>query len=89
MADPIDFANEAFTQPTPIDPTAVTDAEREEILDWLAKDARVKLRIDQTISQIIAHLPGGVSNRAPIVGTPFSILLQERYFGNKDLRTSL
>lgn len=46
-----------WTLQTKLPPLPI-DAEKEELLDWLAKDARVKLRIDQTISRTIAHLLG-------------------------------
>ncbi|KAF8548226.1 hypothetical protein OG21DRAFT_1516525, partial [Imleria badia] len=54
--DPQDFADYASHIPKPADPAAVTDAEREQILDWLAKDAQAKGLIDRKISTTVASL---------------------------------
>ena len=45
--DLIDFAELAINKPTPAKPAAVTDEEKEKILDWLAKNAQAKALIDQ------------------------------------------
>jgi hypothetical protein len=41
--DPTDFAELVSKKPTPADPAAVKDAEKEKILDWLAKDTQATL----------------------------------------------
>ena len=45
----------AINKPTPANPAAVTDEEKEKILDWLAKDAQAKALIDRKISTIVAN----------------------------------
>ena len=52
-SDPKDFAEYSLTLPVPADPNAITTAEREKILDWLAKDAQVKALIDRKISMVV------------------------------------
>ena len=53
--DPKDFTEVATTKPEPKDPAAVTDTEKEKILDWLAKDAQAKALIDRKILSVIAN----------------------------------
>ena len=50
-----DFAEVATTKPESKDLAAVTDMEKEKILDWLAKDAQAKALIDRKISSVIAN----------------------------------
>ncbi|KAI9463820.1 hypothetical protein HD554DRAFT_2282646, partial [Boletus coccyginus] len=52
--NPMDFAEYASTLPQSADPNVITTAEREKILDWLAKDAQAKALIDRKISTVIA-----------------------------------
>jgi len=54
--DPTDFAEFASKIPTPKDRNAITDAKREEILDWQAKDAQAKAFISRKMSVVIASL---------------------------------
>ncbi|KIK76794.1 hypothetical protein PAXRUDRAFT_100873, partial [Paxillus rubicundulus Ve08.2h10] len=53
-SDPTNLADFASSIPSPIDPTAMTVAETETVLDWLAKDAQAKSIIDRKISTIVA-----------------------------------
>lgn len=52
-SNPIKFASVA---PTQKDPKAIMDAEREQILDWSAKDTQAKALIDWKVSQIVGNL---------------------------------
>jgi hypothetical protein len=52
--DPSNLADLASTTPVPADPKAITKAEIETTLDWLAKDAQTKAIIDRKVSSIVA-----------------------------------
>ncbi|KAF8552058.1 hypothetical protein OG21DRAFT_1391408, partial [Imleria badia] len=54
--DPLNLINFASTIPIPKDAKAVSDDEKEEILEWLAKDAQAKSLIDRKISPLVANL---------------------------------
>ena len=54
-SDPLDLAELAIDKPTLADPATVTDAEKEKILDWLAKDAQAKALVNRKISTVIAN----------------------------------
>ena len=54
-SDPLDLTDFAIDKPTPVDPAAVTDTEKEKILDWLAKDAQAKALVDRKISTVVAN----------------------------------
>ena len=54
-SDPLDLAELAIDKPTLVDPAAVTDAEKEKILNWLAKDAQAKALVDRKISTVVAN----------------------------------
>ena len=53
--DPINLAELAIDKPTPAKPAAVTDEEKEKILDWLAKNAQAKALIDRKFSSVVAN----------------------------------
>ena len=53
--DLIDLAELAIDKPTPAKPAAVTDKEKEKILDWLAKNAQAKALINRKVSSIVAN----------------------------------
>ena len=54
-SDPLDLAELAVDKPTPANPAAVTDKEKEKILDWLAKDAQAKVLVNCKISSVVAN----------------------------------
>jgi transposase InsO family protein len=53
--NPKNLAELALFQPVQADPSkAITEAEKEKILDWLAKDAQAKALVDRKISVVVA-----------------------------------
>ena len=54
--DQRDLSNLASSIPTPVNSSTITNAKRESILDWLAKDAQAKALIDRKISTTVAAL---------------------------------
>jgi hypothetical protein len=52
--DPSNFFEYAMAMPVPADASTVTDAEKEKIFDWIAKDAQAKVIINRKISPVIA-----------------------------------
>ncbi|KIK81071.1 hypothetical protein PAXRUDRAFT_15437 [Paxillus rubicundulus Ve08.2h10] len=51
--DPTNLADYTSSVPSPVDPTAITAAEIESVLDWLAKAAQAKSIINRRISTIV------------------------------------
>jgi hypothetical protein len=55
VVDASDLVELASTKPIPQNPSAITAAEKEAILDWLAKDAQAKALIDRKTSPVVAN----------------------------------
>ena len=53
--DPLDLTELAINKSTPVNPAAITDKEKEKILNWLAKDAQAKALVNQKIFAIIMN----------------------------------
>ena len=54
-SDLLDLTELTINKPTLVNPAAITNEEKEKILDWVAKDAQAKGLVDQKISAIVTN----------------------------------